>query len=87
MAIDDWNLYPQKRPIKRGNYLVVVTVRKGAAGINRLVTQSNYDAMRHEFDFDKRMKERDSVERVYAWMFYKEPPLPPDLNQPGRKKA
>ncbi|UKH19914.1 hypothetical protein [Actinobacillus pleuropneumoniae] len=86
MAIDDWNLYPQKRPIKSGNYLVVVTVKNESLGINRLVTLSNYDAMKHEFDFDARMKERESAERVYAWVHYKEPPPPPTLKTPKGKK-
>lgn len=86
MAIDDWNLYPQKRPIKGGQYLVVVTVKNESLGINRLVTLSNYDAMKHEFDFDARMKERESAERVYAWVPYKEPPPPPTLKTPKGKK-
>lgn len=86
MAIDDWNLYPQKRPIKSGNYLVVVTVKNGAAGISRLVTLSNYDAMRHEFEFDARMKERGCTEHVYAWVHYKEPPPPPGLTAPKGSK-
>ncbi|EFM94723.1 hypothetical protein appser11_5480 [Actinobacillus pleuropneumoniae serovar 11 str. 56153] len=50
------------------------------------MTLSNYDAMNHEFGFDARMKERQSAERVYAWVHYKEPPPPPTLKTPKGKK-
>lgn len=77
MAINDWNPYPERRPLLSGSYLVVTTVRNAPQNIKFLVTISEYHVEKHEFEFDALMKARNQRERIYAWMPYKTPPKPP----------
>lgn len=77
----DWIYIDEQKPEQSGKYLVVASVKEFACGKNRLryVFLNEWDNNIKSFTYDKQLAKRgrlNAEERIYAWMPYKQPPLP-----------
>ncbi|EER47558.1 hypothetical protein AM305_07753 [Actinobacillus minor NM305] len=77
----DWIYIDEQKPEQSGKYLVVASVKEFQYKKTTLkyVFLNEWDNNAKSFTYDKQIAKRGRLkaeERIYAWLPYKQPPLP-----------